>query len=137
MRLANKEFISTVEERYFSWHLTRAKERTVHLTVENIALTIVFNQSRWIYPTPNPYIFQYIERTVNITSIDNQKIKEIFEKLLVQKEGIFNFPNHPENTFKLRFFQKEQDIIDLLLEEERKYTPLEGPWTTKEPVYSA
>jgi hypothetical protein len=73
---------------------------------------------------PTPAV---IENTINIASSNNDKINEIFDKILIKDNNCYSFYKDKYNRFEMRFFANEMLIKNKLLEEEKKYAVYDSP----------
>lgn len=121
------DFFSSIESQYINWFDSGEKTKEIISQVEDIDLKIIFNKGRWIYPMPNCPTPAVIENTINITSSNNDKIKNLFESTLQKEEKHFSFPSNKYNRFDIRFFSNESLIKEKLQEEEKAYAPYESP----------
>lgn len=127
MVISSTDFCSDIEDRYIIWSPSKEKNETINCQVEAVDVKIIFNRGRFIYPVPNCPTPAVIENSINITSANNDKIKNLFEKYLLREEKCFRFPNYKDHKFEIRFFENKSLIEEKLSKEEKAYAPYESP----------
>lgn len=116
MKYSARQGMKFIEEQYHEWIYSFEEIRETTCQIEGVDLTMTFHLSRWIYHSPcSPPKIR--ENSINISSTNNDKIQQIFEKYLLKDHNCFTFFGYPYRKFEVNFFPDPSAIKEKLNKE--------------------
>jgi len=124
----NKDF-SLIEQSYLLWKRSPENTRHSSFKLHKIDLTLIFFRGRAIH-SKNGWTPGVIPDRIYITSTDNERIKEIFNKVVESDSvgtprqiSMYHFINNRDNLFELHYYPNVEAIRTNITETENKFTP--------------